>query len=673
MKIVQAALAALLFSLAVPTPVALASGKRGGGNYEARFVGASVDGTRIVTLRRPHDRDECTIEIHDERFTVIGEYTMFADGRWRFRGGAPYPTPPAPLDRINTSSCSAAAEPIATWIGIHGTSPLYSVPASGVIRKDPRRTPWTEVRLRVGGIDLQVYRGKLDGEAQNPLVRALSNRQVTDSDIANGRFDWILVEYNDPFQDRRDCGAIDVSDAPDAVHYHGRRCDREQDSGFVFLLPETLTQTLALQKLIRLPHGKRRAEGLSRYVAAHPGDLNGRALLLDAVWRARLSWPVAKSLMDIPAPDDSGWSPLGPYVTHGADEWLDRTVLLDHDISNDNWRTTDPQGESRKFWSKQKDLLNLRSTDPWCTGSPATTSADRPFIVRWGTDVHPSDNQARNTVNLRLWGSEAFLPHGEGTYPATRYDVDWDNDGIYDDLCVTDDISHTYGQPGVYTIAIRGAFPGMKNGGVMADGRRPTRDGIVSVEQWGNIRWKIMDSAFAGATSLTINAKDTPDLTDVKSMAHMFAGAIGFNSPIQHWDVSQVTDMTGMFYGATQFNQPLEHWDISNVVNLGWMFHGASSFDQPLARWSVGKVTNMTEMFANATAFNQPIGNWKVHNVTNMAGMFRNATAFNQPLAAWDIGRVNTIEGIFTGASAFSKDYFVDLQASWRPRTGPVR
>ncbi len=51
------------------------------------------------------------------------------------------------------------------------------------------------------------------------------------------------------------------------------------------------------------------------------------------------------------------------------------------------------------------------------------------------------------------------------------------------------------------------------------------------------------------------------------------------------WNVSQVRDMAVMFAGASSFNQPLHDWDVRNVVDMGAMFMNASSFNYLANRW----------------------------------------------------------------------------------------
>ena len=56
---------------------------------------------------------------------------------------------------------------------------------------------------------------------------------------------------------------------------------------------------------------------------------------------------------------------------------------------------------------------------------------------------------------------------------------------------------------------------------------------------------------------------------------------------ISNWDVSNVTNMENMFEleGAVSFNQPLNKWNVSNVKIMYRMFAGARSFNQPLNNW----------------------------------------------------------------------------------------
>ena len=229
-----------------------------------------------------------------------------------------------------------------------------------------------------------------------------------------------------------------------------------------------------------------------------------------------------------------------------------------------------------------------------------------------------------------------------------NYSINW-GDGK-NDTEVTGSITHTYHSPGIYTVSIEGDFPRIyfNNQGDKLK--------ILTVEQWGNIRWKSMEKAFFGCSNLTVLAQDAPDLTGVTSLAYMFNSAKSFNQDISHWNTSNIKDMSHMFYYATAFNQDIGAWDISNVTDMKYLFAGASAFDQDIGAWDVSNVTDMTNTFNFAEAFNQDIGSWDVSSVIRMKLMFYAATSFNQDISAWDVGNVTNMYSMFQRAHSFNHD-----------------
>jgi surface protein len=135
------------------------------------------------------------------------------------------------------------------------------------------------------------------------------------------------------------------------------------------------------------------------------------------------------------------------------------------------------------------------------------------FVTTWKTDNPGETNNSSITIPTE---------GGNGHY----YDVDWDNDGIFDTLGVTGNIIHDFGTPGTYTVQIRGAFPRI---GFSTESDRPK---IISIDQWGTMKWTSMASAFIGCYNLIGNAPDTPDLSGVTSMQSMFQFASLFNQDI---------------------------------------------------------------------------------------------------------------------------------------------
>ena len=147
------------------------------------------------------------------------------------------------------------------------------------------------------------------------------------------------------------------------------------------------------------------------------------------------------------------------------------------------------------------------------------------FITTWKTD-NPGTSSATSIT----------IPTISGGY---NYDVDWDNDGVFDELGVTGSVTHDFLSAGNYTIQIRGNFPRIffNNGG--------DKEKILSVDQWGDGKWTSMEKAFYGCKNLEVNAADVPDLSMATSMKYMFSGAASLNQSLNSWDVSTITDMSG--------------------------------------------------------------------------------------------------------------------------------
>ncbi len=307
------------------------------------------------------------------------------------------------------------------------------------------------------------------------------------------------------------------------------------------------------------------------------------------------------------------------------------------------------------------------------------------FVTTWKTDNPGSSNNTSITIPCSFGDSY-------------NYDVDWNNDGYFDEFGITGTITHDFGSVGTYTIRIRGDFPH-----IFFDDSGD-KDKILSVDQWGNIVWSSMYYAFSGCQNLQIPAVDAPDLSSVTDMSHMFYKACDLNSDIGAWDVSNVTNMSGMFSGAASFNQNLNawdvssvtdmssmfaeipdpnmltggenqkspptcglyggfaidvsNWDVSNVTNMSEMFlsYGYGPVPDGVSNWNVGNVTDMSSMFEYCQSFDQDIGNWDVSNVTNMRRMFYENTDFNQDIGGWNVGNVTDMSSMFEYCESFNKD-----------------
>ena len=265
------------------------------------------------------------------------------------------------------------------------------------------------------------------------------------------------------------------------------------------------------------------------------------------------------------------------------------------------------------------------------TGSPdASKTGDRPFVTTWRT---ASPNES---ITIPVGGSTG------------AYTVDW-GDGTV--TSVTGDASHAYASPGEYQVVISGDFTRIYLNG------SPDAEKLQSIDQWGDIQWESMNSAFEGATNMVYRANDAPNLSNVTDMSKMFLYADSFNGDLSYWDVSSVTDMSGVFSGASSFNGDLSEWDVSGVTDMFGMFADAGSFNGDLSDWDVSSVTDMSGVFASASSFNGDISPWNVSGVTGMSYMFSGASSFNGDLSEWDVSGVTRMSGMFAGADSFNGDF----------------
>lgn len=215
-------------------------------------------------------------------------------------------------------------------------------------------------------------------------------------------------------------------------------------------------------------------------------------------------------------------------------------------------------------------------------------------------------------------------------------------------------------------------------------------DKITEIEQWGNISWASMNSAFTNCRMIQLTATDSPNLNTVTDLSFMFYGTPQFtgassmqnwntslvqnfrfmfscltdtstiphqfNSPyIGNWDTSSATNMSYMLAGRTMFNQSVNNWDVSNVTDMSWMFGQCMSFNQPLNNWDTSSLQDMHFMFHMIPVFNQPLNNWNTSNVTDMAHVFHGCSSFNQNINSWDVSNVKDLDIFLAIASSFNQ------------------
>ena len=279
--------------------------------------------------------------------------------------------------------------------------------------------------------------------------------------------------------------------------------------------------------------------------------------------------------------------------------------------------------------------------------SAQTAAAQTPtvgsFSTTWQTDNPGSSATNQITIPTR----------GGSTY---NYDIYWEDvNDVTSNGTVngnTGAATITFPSIGTYRVDITGTFPRIffNNTG---DRRK-----ILTIEQWGTIEWTSMENAFDGASNLTYNATDAPDLSNVTSLEMMFLRATAFNGNLDNWDLTNVTNTSSMFFQATNFNGTLNGWGTTtaNISNMSYMFEEADSFNQPLDTWDLSGARDIRLMFFGADDFNSALNGWgtTTAGVTNMFGMFSGTRSFNQPLDAWDVSGVTDLTNMFRDAGGFN-------------------
>lgn len=215
------------------------------------------------------------------------------------------------------------------------------------------------------------------------------------------------------------------------------------------------------------------------------------------------------------------------------------------------------------------------------------------FITTWKTDNEGSSNDEQVMISTEGGGY--------------NYDVYWEevnnasNNGS--ELYSRGDLTLTFPSAGTYRVEIAGNFPR-----IFLNGEGDS-DKLLTIEQWGSIAWASMTDAFRGASNLTYNAEDAPDLTEVADVSGAFREAVLFNGNLSNWDVSSVADMTATFMDAASFDQDLGSWDISSVSTMENMLSNTNlsveNYDKTLIGWEAQVVQTNVRLDANGLQYCQ--------------------------------------------------------------------
>ncbi len=290
------------------------------------------------------------------------------------------------------------------------------------------------------------------------------------------------------------------------------------------------------------------------------------------------------------------------------------------------------------YCEAQNARQNIIETYNWVINDSGKSC---PFVTTWKTD-NPGGSED-NQISIPTSPIESY-----------NYNIDW-GDGTTSKN-VRGGITHTYAVAGTYQVAISGSFPRISFlGSSWLDDTPLDNKKLISIDQWGDIRWRSMEFAFLNCTEMDVFAQDTPNFSGVNNLNSMFNGCYSLvgNDFFNDWNVGNITTMQGLFADCFVFNQDLGTWDVQNARDMSFMFSSAYSFNQDIRNWNVSNVTDMRAMFQNAGAFDQKIGIWDVSKVTDMLNMFLGASIFNQNISSWDVGNVMNMNAMFSGALSF--------------------
>ena len=212
---------------------------------------------------------------------------------------------------------------------------------------------------------------------------------------------------------------------------------------------------------------------------------------------------------------------------------------------------------------------------------------------------------------------------------------------------------------------------------------------LITIEQWGDIQWTSLTSAFKDCNRLSIpTTAGKPNLTRCTSLVSTFEGCKNEQFTTinaAQWDVSKVLYFSGMFLGCSYFNDNVGGWDMSSATTIKQMFQSCGKFEQNLTNWGgnkLAKVRNFDQLFHECnnftgkglstwnvsngesfaytfyrcTNFNEDISSWKVDKATDFSSMFFGCRYFNQNLSSWKVKNVTSFKNMFNGCEVFESD-----------------
>lgn len=254
---------------------------------------------------------------------------------------------------------------------------------------------------------------------------------------------------------------------------------------------------------------------------------------------------------------------------NGVDFTVIDTVVADTETYTDEDLDEFTQYYYRVRAYKGEEYSNYTDVKNETTGSPA-------FIITVDTTKAGSANDT------------FVLPTTGAGYDAY---VDWGDGGELQNITGTPgNVSHQYASSGTYQIKITGTFPRIYFNNAVDKLK------LIYIDNWGDIVWSSMESAFQGCSSMQGNWSDTPDLSVVTSVRFMWAYCSKFNSLINDWNFSNIENMYAFLINCSIYNKTLNGIDTSNVTNLSYAFYNMDLFKQTLSYLDISSCTNFASL-----------------------------------------------------------------------------
>jgi surface protein len=207
-----------------------------------------------------------------------------------------------------------------------------------------------------------------------------------------------------------------------------------------------------------------------------------------------------------------------------------------------------------------------------------------------------------------------------------KYHIDWNNDGVYDETNIKEQIIHLYEDTKPKVIRIVSEYPAINS----------TNCQPTEINQWGDIKWKSFKSAFENCETIKISAEDTPDLSQVTDMSKMFSGVKSFEGDISKWDITNITSMDDMFKGVTlsteDYDQILINWSKLDLKE-GVKFNAGNTYYSEKAKEAHDILVNKFK--------------W---NITDL-GMFEKSIKLTSPKGGEQIKKGSTFTITWTSAN----------------------